>query len=60
MIVADHARILAAKEKGLALIQVIRIDHVTETEKLAFILTDNKLAENAGWDQYPLGAIDIK
>ena len=51
MIVAGHARVLAAKEIGLSLIPAIRVDHLTDAEKRAYILADNKLAENAGWDQ---------
>lgn len=51
MIVAGHARVLAAKEIGLSLIPAIRVDHLTDAEERAYILADNKLAENAGWDQ---------
>ncbi|MDD1636499.1 MAG: ParB/Srx family N-terminal domain-containing protein [Methylococcaceae bacterium] len=51
MIVAGHARALAAKEMGLSLVPAIRVDYLSEAEKRAYILADNKLAENAGWDQ---------
>jgi len=51
MIVAGHARIMAAKEIDLAFVPCIRVDHLTEDEKRAYILADNKLAENAGWDE---------
>ena len=51
MIMAGHARVLAAKEIGLARLPVIRIGHLTEAEKCAYILADNRIAENASWDQ---------
>jgi hypothetical protein len=51
MIIAGHARVLAAKEIGLARLPVIRIGHLTEAEKRAYILADNRIAENASWDQ---------
>jgi DNA modification methylase len=51
MIIAGHARVLAAREIGLDRIPVIRVDHLTEAEKRAYILADNRIAENAGWDQ---------
>lgn len=49
-LVAGHGRLLAAKSIGLKTIPCIRIDHLSEDEKRAYILADNKLAENAGWD----------
>jgi len=49
-LVAGHGRLLAAKMLGLETIPCIGIDHLTETEKRAYLLADNKLAENAGWD----------
>jgi DNA modification methylase len=49
-LVAGHARLLAAKTLGLKIIPAIRIDYLSETEKRAYMLADNKLAENAGWD----------
>lgn len=51
MIIAGHARVLAAGEIGLDRIPVIRVDHLSETEKRAYILADNRIAENASWDQ---------
>ena len=51
MIVAGHARVLAAKELGLVQVPVIPIDHLSKDEKRAYILADNKLAESAGWDE---------
>jgi DNA methylase/ParB/Sulfiredoxin domain len=51
MIIAGHARVLAAKQIGLKIIPVIRVNHLTEDEKRAYILADNKIAANAGWDE---------
>lgn len=50
-ILAGHARIEAAKLLGMDNVPVILIDHLTETQKRAYILADNKLAELAGWDE---------
>jgi DNA modification methylase len=49
-LVAGHGRLLAARTLGLKTIPAIRIDHLNEDEKRAYMLADNKLAENAGWD----------
>src|SRR5580704_17876457 len=49
-IIAGHGRVEAAKLIGLAAIPTIRLSHLTETEKRAYILADNRLAEKAGWD----------
>jgi DNA modification methylase len=50
-IIAGHGRVLAARKLGLAEVPVIELSHLSETQKRAFILADNKLALNAGWDQ---------
>jgi DNA modification methylase len=49
-IIAGHAPVLAAQKLGLAKIPVIILAHLSENQKRAFILADNKLALNAGWD----------
>jgi DNA modification methylase len=49
-ILAGHARLLAALALELELVPVIVLDHLTDTEKRAYILADNQLALNAGWD----------
>ena len=51
IIVAGHARVLAAKKLGLDLVPIIRVDYLSEAEKRAYILADNKIAENAAWDE---------
>ena len=49
-IIAGHGRVEAAKLLGFETIPTIRIDHLTDAEKRAYMLADNKLAENAEWD----------
>ncbi len=51
MILAGHGRVEAAKLLGLATVPCIRLSSLTEAEKRAYVLTDNKLALNAGWDE---------
>src|SRR5208337_2993296 len=50
-ILAGHGRVRAAQLLGLASVPVLRIDHLSEAERRAYILADNRLAEKAGWDQ---------
>ena len=50
-IIAGHGRLLAARKLGLKEVPVIVLDHLTETQKRAYILADNQLALNAGWDE---------
>jgi DNA modification methylase len=50
-IIAGHGRLLAARKLGLTEVPVIVLDHLTETQKRAYILADNRIAENAGWDE---------
>src|SRR5579885_1369462 len=49
-IIAGHGRLLAARKLRLDHVPVVVLDHLTETQKRAYILADNKLAEAAGWD----------
>ena len=49
-IIAGHGRILAAKAEGLKEVPCVLVEHLTEAQKKAYILADNKLALNAGWD----------
>ena len=51
VIVAGHARVQAAIEEGLPTIPCVRVDHLSKDEIRAYMLADNKHAENAGWDQ---------
>jgi DNA modification methylase len=49
-IIAGHGRVLAARKLGLKEVPCIRLGHLTETQKKAYVIADNKLALNAGWD----------
>lgn len=49
-IIAGHGRLMAAKRLGLEQVPVIALDHLTDAQRRAYILADNKLALNAGWD----------
>lgn len=49
-IIAGHGRLLAAKKLGMDTVPVIELDDLTEAQKRAYIIADNKLALNAGWD----------
>src|SRR5512144_2210695 len=49
-IIAGHGRLLAARKLGLAVVPVVVLDHLSETQRRAYIIADNKLALNAGWD----------
>lgn len=55
-IIAGHARHLAAKRRGLEEVPTIELGHLTEAQIRAYIIADNKLAENAGWDMDLLSA----
>lgn len=50
-VLAGHARLLAAKQLGLPEVPTIRIAHMSAAQKRAYIIADNKLAENAKWDR---------
>src|ERR1039458_6770093 len=55
-IIAGHGRLLAARKLGLAEVPVVGLDHLSETQRRAYILADNKLAMNAGWDEKMLAS----
>src|SRR6266446_4783334 len=55
-ILAGHGRLLAARKLGLTHVPVIVLDHLTEQQKRAYIIADNQLALNAGWDETLLTA----
>jgi hypothetical protein len=50
-IIAGHGRVMAAGKLGLDKVPCIRLAHLTDTQKRAYIIADNKLALNAGWDE---------
>ena len=49
-VIAGHGRIEAAKHLGMNTVPTIRLSHMTKAQKRAYLIADNKLAENAGWD----------
>ena len=49
-IIAGHGRVLAAQKLGLAELPVIEAGHLSDAQRRAYIIADNKLAMNAGWD----------
>ena len=50
-IIAGHGRVLAAREEGISDIPCVFVEHLTDNQKRAYILADNRLALNAGWDE---------
>ena len=50
VLVAGHGRLLAARKLGLETVPVVVLDHLTPTQRRALVLADNRIAENAGWD----------
>jgi DNA modification methylase len=51
VIIAGHARLAAARKLKMAEVPVIVLDHLTETQRRALVLADNRLALSAGWDE---------
>jgi DNA modification methylase len=51
VIVAGHGRLAAARKLGLATVPVVVLEHLTPTQRRALVIADNKIAENAGWDE---------
>src|SRR4029077_7849211 len=58
-IIAGHGRVEAAKLLGIDAVPTCRLSHLSEADKRAYILADNKLAERAGWDKQLL-AIELQ
>lgn len=56
IIIAGHGRLLAAKKAGLCEVPVIVLGHLSDTQRRALVIADNKLALNAGWDDGLLAA----
>ena len=51
VIIAGHGRLLAAQKLGLAEVPVIRLEHLSETQRRALVIADNRIAENSTWDE---------
>src|SRR5205807_4699328 len=58
-IIAGHGRVEAARSLGIDAVPTCRLSHLSESDKRAYILADNKLAEKAGWDKELL-AIELQ
>lgn len=54
MILAGHGRLEAARAEGLAQVPVVRFSHLSAAQKRAYLIADNKIAEQAGWDRETL------
>ena len=50
VIVAGHGRLAAAQKLGIATVPVVILDHLTPTQRRALVIADNRIAENAAWD----------
>ncbi|MCD7810304.1 MAG: site-specific DNA-methyltransferase [Ruminococcus sp.] len=50
-VIAGHGRITAAKEEGITEVPCVYVDHLTDAQKKAYILADNRMALDAGWDE---------
>lgn len=55
-IIAGHGRVLAAKKLGMGKVPTLRVDWLTEPQRRAYVLADNQLALQAGWDEGLLSA----
>ena len=58
-IIAGHGRLMAAKKLGLKQVPTICLDHLSETQRKAYILADNRIALSSGWDNQLL-ALELK
>lgn len=50
VIIAGHGRLAAARQLGLEAVPVVILDHLSPTQRRALVIADNRIAENAGWD----------
>src|SRR6202789_3996130 len=55
MVIAGHGRLLAARKLGWDTVPAIRLSHLTESQRIAFLIADNRLTENSSWDERMLG-----
>jgi len=51
VVIAGHGRLLAAQKLGMADVPVIRLEHLSETQRRALVIADNRIAENSSWDE---------
>ncbi len=50
-VIAGHGRLMAAKEEGITEVPCVLVDYLSEAQKKAYILADNRYAQDAGWDE---------
>lgn len=50
-IIAGHGRVMAARKLGMKSVPCVRLEHLTDSQRRAYILADNKIALNSGWDE---------
>lgn len=50
-IIAGHGRVMAAREEGITEVPCVLVDYLTEAQKKAYIIADNRFAQDAGWDE---------
>ena len=51
VVIAGHGRLLAAQKLGLKSVPVIKLEYLTESQQRALVIADNRIADNAGWDE---------
>jgi DNA modification methylase len=49
-VIAGHGRLMAARKLGMNKVPVVELDHLTESQRKAYVLADNRIALNSGWD----------
>jgi hypothetical protein len=54
-VIAGHGRLLAACKMGWDTVPAIKLSHLTESQRMAFLIADNRLTENSSWDERMLG-----
>jgi DNA modification methylase len=54
-VIAGHGRLLAARKLGWDTVPAIRLSHLSESQRMAFLIADNRLTENSSWDERMLG-----
>lgn len=55
-VIAGHGRLMAAREEGIEEVPCVLVDYLTEAQKKAYIIADNRFAQDAGWDEQMLRA----
>src|SRR6185437_13000608 len=54
-VIAGHGRLMAARKMGSDTVPTIKLGHLTESQRMAFLIADNRLTENSTWDERMLG-----